>query len=80
MQDKGGLYRWYNDYVLPASYGGGTVTVSSTPPPRTGFSAIISAGSALVGAVENPKRAGSDRLSSVSERVSPIFGTRQAVY
>ncbi|MPZ68287.1 MAG: hypothetical protein GEU71_02015 [Actinobacteria bacterium] len=25
--DKNGLYRWYNDYRLPASYGGGTITV-----------------------------------------------------
>src|SRR5439155_21502298 len=27
FRDKGGLYRWYNDYSLPASYGGGTVSV-----------------------------------------------------
>jgi hypothetical protein len=26
-RDKGGLYRWYNDYALPESYGGVTVTV-----------------------------------------------------
>jgi hypothetical protein len=26
-RDKSGLYRWYNDYRLPLSYGGGTVTV-----------------------------------------------------
>jgi hypothetical protein len=26
-RDKSGLYRWYNDYRLPATYGGGTVTV-----------------------------------------------------
>ena len=27
FQDKSGLYRWYNDFELPASYGGKTVTV-----------------------------------------------------
>jgi len=27
FQDKGGLYRWYNDYALPSTYGGGTVSV-----------------------------------------------------
>ena len=26
-RDKNGLYRWYNDYVLPDEYGGGTITV-----------------------------------------------------
>jgi hypothetical protein len=26
-RDKSGLYRWYNDYQLPLTYGGGTVTV-----------------------------------------------------
>lgn len=26
-RDKGGRYRWYNDYELPPSYGAGTVTV-----------------------------------------------------
>lgn len=26
-RDKSGLYRWYNDYRLPDTYGGGTVTV-----------------------------------------------------
>jgi hypothetical protein len=26
-QDKTGLYRWYNDYVLPDAYGGGTITI-----------------------------------------------------
>ena len=25
--DKGGRYRWYNDYLLPDRYGGGTLTV-----------------------------------------------------
>ena len=25
--DKSGRYRWYNDYRLPAEYGGGTLTV-----------------------------------------------------
>jgi len=27
IKDKSGLFRWYNDYRLPDSYGGGTVTV-----------------------------------------------------
>jgi hypothetical protein len=27
VRDKSGRYRWYNDYALPASYGGGIVTV-----------------------------------------------------
>jgi hypothetical protein len=27
IQDKSGSYRWYNDYELPDSHGGGTVTV-----------------------------------------------------
>lgn len=26
-RDKNGLYRWYNDYVLPSEYGGGTITI-----------------------------------------------------
>jgi hypothetical protein len=27
IRDKSGLYRWYNDYALPAEYGNATVTV-----------------------------------------------------
>jgi len=27
IKDKGGLFRWYNDYRLPQSHGGGAVTV-----------------------------------------------------
>jgi hypothetical protein len=27
IKDKSGLFRWYNDYRLPESYGGGTITV-----------------------------------------------------
>lgn len=26
-RDKSGLYRWYNDYLLPEEYGGGTITI-----------------------------------------------------
>ena len=27
IRDKSGLYRWHNDYALPAEHGGGSMTV-----------------------------------------------------
>jgi hypothetical protein len=70
IQDKTGLFRWYNDYLLPTSAGGGVVTVrlhgndqdSARKFNRTENVRVIPAfGSRLQGSLRPPKRRGVDQ-------------------